>query len=204
MARTKLTSPKGTAAYPSLLKPDYKFKQEGEYKVTLRLSEGDGKAFVETLDKILDDHHDIQCKLAKKKLKKAAPPYKVDEETGDYLVKFSLKAKVTPKTGQPFTQAPIILDAKKKPVKANVGGGSLIKVGCEVNDWVSPTLGAGISLWVKVVQVISLSSYSADAGFELDEEEGFDGEGFEDASSSFDTGGATDEPEEQEDLPEDF
>lgn len=174
MARTKITSPKGIAVYPSLNKPDTKFDPDGVYKTTLKLADTEAtQKYIAKIDAIMEENLQKERLITKKKsLQMANPPYKRDEE-GNYLVNFKLKAKVTPKNGKPFTQKPVLLDAKKAPVTVSVGGGSTIRVGAEVNEWNTKD-GVGITLWLKLVQVLELKEYDATSGFDIEEEDGWE------------------------------
>ena len=45
----------GEAIYPHLTKPDVRFNQDGEYKVTLKVSKSDATDMVKLFDQALDD-----------------------------------------------------------------------------------------------------------------------------------------------------
>ena len=94
--------------------------------------------------------------------------------------RFKLKAKVTPKQGDPFEQRPAIFDAKGKPLQeAKIGGGSKVKVAYELIPYYTAIAGAGVSLRLKAVQVIDLVEFSGGASadaFGFGEEEGYEAE----------------------------
>jgi len=168
--KQQLTSPIGTAIWPRLNSPDYRWKPEnGEYKVTLRLPRDEAAPFIAAIDEALERKYQ-QCLLEEKKktLKRGALPYKpvvndvTGEETGEIDIKFSLLAKVKPKKGDPFEQRPALFDAALKPMSAIVGGGSRIRVSCLVHPWYT-ALGVGVSLWLKAVQVLELVAPGNDA-----------------------------------------
>lgn len=184
MSKTKLTryvTPSGTAQYPYLIKPDTKFNPDGEYKISLEIPAADAAKTVAFLDE------QLEASIAKakkdnagKKIKEGDAPYAVNEDTGAVTVRFKLKAKVTPKNGDPFEQKPAIFDAKGKPVTdSKVGGGSTVKVAYEIIPYYTAIAGAGISLRMKAVQIINLVEFSGGAGadaFGFGKEDGYEAE----------------------------
>lgn len=193
MARTKITSPKGIAVFPSLNKPDTKYNPDGEYKVTLKLQDTAAtQAYIAKIDEAMDENMQREQILTKKKnLKMADKPYSRDDD-GNYFIKFKLKANVKTRDGKEFSQKPILIDAKKHPITANVGGGSVIRIGAEVNEW-NTNQGVGVTLWVKLVQVLELKEYDATDGFDIEEEDGWESM---DSDSDYDM----DEEERSSDL----
>lgn len=194
----RFVSPKGTASYPYLTKPDTKFNPDGEYKVSLIVA---GDAASKAIDFLTDLHKAAVAKAKKenagKRVKEGDLPF-IENDDGTVTFKFKLKAKVTPKKGDPFEQKPALFDAKGKPLPGDpkVGGGSTIKVSYEVVPYYTAIAGAGISLRLKAVQIIELKEFSGGGTAEsygFGEEEGF--ESSEDDTPPFDadepaTGGA--------------
>lgn len=121
------------------------------------------------------------------KVKEGSLPYRIDDETGEYIIKYKMKAQFQYK-GKTITQRPTLFDAKKTKLAEDtkIGGGSVIRVAAEVNPYYTPALGAGISLRLKGVQVLELRTYgesSADSlGF--DSEDGFEAEDGESEGAS--------------------
>lgn len=207
----KRITPAGVAQYPWLNKPDTKFKAEGEYKVTLILSDEDfnapnpkwnGMSIKELLDAEVEEALTValeEAKPADKKKITSALPYEEDvddaaNETGNWKMTFKMKAKVTMKNGKSFTQQPIIVDAKRKEMTEPVFGGSVIKVSCQlVPYYIASTKKAGVSLRLIAVQVLELAERVSDGGF--DEEEGFESSGVESAESKNDFEDDTDDDE---------
>lgn len=204
MSKPKLpryVTPAGIAQYPYLTKPDTKFNPDGEYKLKLEIPSDKAQDLVTFLDE--------QFALAQEKAKKDNPgkkikpgnePYEIDEDTGKVTVNFKLKAKVTPKNGDPFEQKPAIFDSKGKPIQgdAKVGGGSKVKVAYEVLPYFTAIAGAGVSLRMKAVQVIELVEYSGGAGagaYGFGEEEGYEAE-----DNSADSNGFSEETSNEEDF----
>ena len=70
-----------------------------------------------------------------------------------------------------------MIDAKQQKVSddVRVGSGTTMKVGVEVRPWYVPSQGVGVSLRLKVVQIIDLVEFGGGAGgFDFDDEEGFE------------------------------
>ena len=172
-AKTMVT-PIGEAVYPRLLKPDTKFNEAGEYKVTLKIKKQDAVTILSDLDKYLNDSLATFEKEAKgKKLKLAPKPYSIE---GDFfLLKIKMKASgINKKTKQLFTQRPIVVDAKKNPVPLDtyIDSGSKCKCIFDAIPYNSPMTGAGITLRLKMVQIIELVT-RAKLDHLLNEEEGY-------------------------------
>lgn len=176
----RVTTPKGTAVYPWVNEPDRRFDNTGVYSTTLRVdgSDRDVANFIAQVKKVAAEHFEAVKKETKKAPKKADLPIKpvVDDEgneTGEIDIKFKLKAKGG--TGdKTWTQKPALFDSQGKPMNERVGGGSLIKVGCEISPFFAPTIGVGVTLRLKAVQVIELREYngsSSDSWFK--KEDGF-------------------------------
>lgn len=166
---TRITSPKGSAVYPWLNEPDRRFDQTGVYSVSLRVKADDKDVvtFVDMIKKIADEMYAQVIKETKKKAKKADLPIKdvidVDgNETGEIDIKFKLKSQ----GGQgekTWVQRPALFDSKGKPMNDKVGGGSTIKVGCEAVPFFSPTVGVGVTLRLKAVQILELQEFNGGA-----------------------------------------
>ena len=71
--------------------------------------------------------------------------------TGNYLVKFKLKALVKPKKSEPFTQSPVLLDEDGNRLDALIAGGSKMKIAYE--PFAYSAMGGGVSLRVKKVRM---------------------------------------------------
>lgn len=193
MAQKKARNPRyvtdtGTAIYPYLIEPDTEYNPEGEYKVKLRLSP-DSEVYdakrksLGTMQEFLDEMLEKSVEKAKQenkgKIKEADAPYSFDDDNGDLLVNFKLKARGQTRDGKEFTQAPALFDAKGKPFDGDeIWGGSKIKVSFEVVPFYTKLIGAGITLRLKAAQIIELrqggGASAEDYGF--GEEEGYEAE----------------------------
>ena len=183
-------TPAGIARYPRLTTPDTKFKKEfGEYKITLLLDAEKAEPLTDLVDKAMTESFK-EAVAAEKDLKKkkaikpaADKPYKnvTDDEgneTGQVQFNFKMGAGgISAKTKLPWSRRPNLFDSKGKPLdptKANIGGGSLVKVAFELFPFYTPLVGAGVSLRLTAVQVLKLVEYNGrDAkSFGFGEEEG--------------------------------
>jgi hypothetical protein len=183
--RIILRTPAGIAKYPKLFTPDTKFKKEGEYSVKLILQGEDAATLTGSIDRGLADsltEAKLDAKNKGKKIKPADAPYKavVDDEgneTGETQFTFKMNAAGTRKDGTAWTRRPMVFDAKGAVVKdAKVGGGSKIKVAYEMSKFYTPLVGAGVSLRLEAVQIITLVEYgNRDAkGYGFEAEEGYE------------------------------
>ena len=159
MKDATMISELGEAIYPHLNKPDVKFKENGEYKVTLKIPEAKAKGMISIYEKAIENSiSEAEQKLNGKKVKLAPKPYSV--ENGFALFKYKMKARgVNRKTKEPFSQRPALFDAKKNPINpssCNIWGGSKMKIAYFLRPYYSPALGAGVTSQIKAVQVIEL------------------------------------------------
>lgn len=207
--RVRLTSPKGVAVYPKVNRPDTKFSEDGVYSTKLLVSKDDALPFVQQVKQVLKEYYEETCKAQKKaKLKLADTPWKESENGENLEINFKLPAKVKTKSGEVIELRPALFDSKGHPTNELVGGGSIIKVGCEASPWFVPALGVGITLRLRAVQVLELKAPSAGGNaFEAfgfsSEEEGYvsGGESFPELTKPKET---KDEAKQTPILPEDF
>ncbi len=158
MSQTTNISEIGEAIYPHLNKPDVRFSEAGEYKVTLKVAKSDATAMLKLYNSALED----ALKLAEqnhkgKGIKNAPKPF--TEEDKFVFFKFKMKATgVNQKTKEKFSQRPQLFDAKKNPIPLStiIWGGSKMRVAFNLVPYYTPMLGAGITARLKAVQVISL------------------------------------------------
>ena len=161
----------GEAIYPHLNKPDVKFSDAGEYKVTLKVAKSDATSMV----KLFDDAQADSLKLAiaenkgKKVQESPHPRYKVEGDNVFFI--FKLKASgVNKKTKESFIQRPQLLDAQKQPhpVEKSIWGGSKIKIAYELVPYSAP-FGAGITARIKAIQILELVEGKSDTPFEKED-----------------------------------
>ena len=158
MSQTTNISEIGEAIYPHLNKPDVRFSEAGEYKVTLKVAKSDATEMLKLYNSAIED----ALKLAEqnhkgKGIKNAPKPF--TEEDNFVFFKFKMKATgVNQKTKEKFSQRPQLFDAKKNPIPLStlIWGGSKMRVAYNLVPYYTPMLGAGITARLKAVQVISL------------------------------------------------
>lgn len=153
MAKPNFVSPKGTAAYAWLMKPDTKFNPEGVYKTSLVVKAGkEADAFVEAIKNAYVEE------LGAKKLAKANLSHDVNEDEGTVTFKFKSKQK------------PKLFDSKGKPItgEISVGNGSVIKVAGGFGAY-DKGANTGVTLYLNSVQIIDLVEWTGSSGFEAEE-----------------------------------
>ncbi len=190
---------KGTAIYPHLSHPDTKFDPDGHYKVSLRLSGESAEALMGIIETARNEAVAALKAAAKasgnlKEIKKydkmADLPIKpvlneAGEETGEFDFSFKMRAKGKRKTGEEYTQKPVVVDAANKPLAEEVWGGSTIQVNAAVAPFFVPALGVGVSMRLRGVRVLELRTGGSSAesmfgdptdGYRAEGEKGDDGE----------------------------
>lgn len=173
MATKTITTNAGIARYPALNRPDTKFDEIGVYKVNLEMSSDDAAEFIATIDGMFSEFlADKKRELKKDKLKLHAVPW--EENDGTTQLKLKVKAMGKTKAGEEYSRAPKIFGADGQPLEANIGGGSKLKIAVVPYFWYTASLGAGVTLQPKAIQVLDLVTWgdggSASAyGFDVSE-----------------------------------
>lgn len=171
----KQISAKGEFVYPHLNKPDVRFNEAGEYKLTLKVPQKEALSMVTLIDKELDACvAKVEKEKKGKKVKLAPKPYQIED--GFAFFKFKMKATgVNRKTKESFSQKPALFDSNKNPFpqSTSIWGGSKGKVAFNVKDYFVPALGAGITLQLIAVQIIDLVEGGGKQGDLFDKEDGY-------------------------------
>lgn len=175
------TTPKGTASWAKLFRPDTKFVAEGVYSIDLNLPLEKAKGLIDYIDSQMEYSLDKAKKenpTKKGSIKQPNAPYQevYDEEgnsTGEIKFKFKQRAVINTKQG-PMAKKPAVVDAKGKPITEplDIGNGSTVKVAFEAIPYFTAMAGAGVSLRLSAVQLIDLMGGSSSFGFE--EEDGYE------------------------------
>ena len=179
--RTKYTTSVGVARYPHLSEPDTKFDEDGVYTTQLILDSSDAEELENLIESAKNElAEEIRSQKPNTKFKEGASPVQDhDEDSNKRVVKFKLKAKGG-KGSETWDQKPALFDSKAKPMKSDeiIGGGSKIKVACEIIPYHTALAGLGVSLRLKAVQVIDLVEFTGKTGdataHGFGEEEGYD------------------------------
>lgn len=223
-ASPQLTSPRGVFVYPSIEKPDFGTKDypkpDGEYKVTLRVTEEVADAWRDGPLKAIIAQARAEAEAEFKKLPVATRKKlgeltwnevgtieydkETEEPTGYVLFKTTMKAGgLRKKDKSPWSQKPAVFDSKGKalPKVPAIWGGSEGRVSVEATPYFIPGTGAaGVKLNLKAVMLLVLKSGAQkDAsgfGF-VPEEDGFDANEYQapdEDASPFDDSDSGDAP----------
>lgn len=163
-----IVTPKGTAMYPCLRTTEtYMGTDTGKYSVQIKLSEEDTKELMDTLEKEWEAAS-TSPDFKDKKFKRGTVPnlsYREDKD-GDIIFKAKTNATFKSKTGEVFTKTIPIFDAKGKPIKGDIGHGSIIKLAVSLAPYAVSATNYGIAMYLNGVQVITMKhrgEYGADA-----------------------------------------
>lgn len=181
----RITTPFGRIVFSFLQRASYKFKKDaGSFSVRINLDDtAETALLIDKLDAAYEASIEsalleLQKKMPKAErgaLKLADKPYRrpLDPDTGAELPLWQLTASlphriIGEEAGQKVVlrkQQPMILDAKNKPIREELGAGSVVRVAADINPWSSP-IGVGISLRLVGVQVKEYMAPGAgDPGF---------------------------------------
>ncbi len=174
-----ITTVLGTARYPHVNKPNTTFDPDGAYSCDIVVTEGEAKKFTAEMETIRDQAQAMEEQKTGKKLRvcQAFPVKQTDD--GQWIIRSKQKAKgKNSRTGEVYEFNIKLFDAQGSPCDVEVGGGSKVKMAVKPYTWYSPSLGFGISLQLKALQIMELVTPSASGagassfGFTA-EEEGF-------------------------------
>ena len=181
------TTKAGEALWVNAFVPDFKFDENGVYNMKFRLRGEEAMELQETVD----NHHSNSKARAKeenpkKKIKEASLPYTevFDEdgnETGELEFTFKQKAVITTKKG-PMDMSVAVFDAKGSPITkpVSIGNGSEVIVAYEPYLYYVGSMGAGVTLRFKGLQILKLVAPPTKDGDEADsygfkkQEEGYE------------------------------
>jgi len=178
-------TPAGEAVFPWLSRMDTQHDASGVFHTDLALPPELAEEFAVKLERIRDEFAASlpQAKQAslvarpvsklemtrpvypenatpeqKKALKDAHEP----EPTGNVLFRFKLKANVTTKSGESFSQEPVLVMADTGEACTDpIYGGSIIKIRGQVVPYTNDSAGNyGVALRMKAVQVLDLKTGS--------------------------------------------
>lgn len=181
---TKFVTPKGVAVWPHLNTPDTKYVAEGEYNTKLRIAADEAQSLIQQLEEIRSNYLSSAIRRDPKvKQYKMADLYEeeVDDQgdlTGNYLFKFKQKAVINTRDGSTLTMKVALLDSKKEPTDALIGGGSVIRVAATAAGYaMASNKTVGLTLRPSAVQIIELSSGENKEVSAFAVEDGFVGDG---------------------------
>ena len=179
---TRITTPVGVAVYPHLTEADTKFNAAGLYHTKLAFERDEVEELIEKLEGERDEFISTLDAKTLKTHKTIAPVFEEElddegEETGRVIFKANLKAHVVTKAGKEWDQEPMIFDSANNQIKdiasLKLWGGSRIRLQADVIPYaMGSTKTLGVSLRIRAVQVVELSS--GNAGSPFDEYDGGD------------------------------
>ena len=179
-----ITTPKGKAVYPHVNTPSTKFNPLGEYSCNIIVSKEDADAFKAKITEMYDKEYERECVVQNKPKLKKSPHFPVlENEDGDWVIRTKQPAKVESRSGQVYEFKVNLFDAKGKPIQkgsVNVGSGSTVRCGIEPRFWYNPSIGFGVTLSLKAVQVLDLVEGNGAGSFDFEQEEGYEAEEFSD------------------------
>ena len=163
------TTPKGSFHWVHVGTPDTTFKAEGQFHVKLQLAGQEAEDMRNAVDTA---HANWKSEVNKTKGQKAYQeflPYKVvlgdDGMESGIQFHFKMKASgVNSRTGQAFTQRPMVVGPDKTPLPTNIkiANGSTGKVAYEMAPYQFGS-GLGIQLRLRGVQVLNLIEWNGDS-----------------------------------------
>lgn len=182
MAVKYKVTPVGEFEYPHILVADTMHKAEGLYHVKLILKDKEAEDFQEMVDNAHNTWKERCLSENPKGGWKEWLPYKskTDEEGMEIGTMFHFKLKasgINSKTGETFTQKPVVVGPNKAPIPNNikVANGSTGKIAYEIAPYLHGQ-SLGLQLRLRMVQVLNLIEYipSVDADDIFEVEEGYE------------------------------
>lgn len=202
---------RGTAKYPHLVKPDTKFKTDGEYKVDLIVPSKVAQPLIEKLTALYDEGFKESAKALSKKDREAIKqpmPFvrEKDDEgepTGNIIFKLRKNAKGKNKDGEVVDRVVPLADSLgrdvRKKVKSIYGGSELI-VAFNPDVWTNAKGEVGLKLYIVAVQIVKLVA-QGQGGFQFGQVEGgFTADDAEDENENEDNGETDVSGEDEEDF----
>ena len=164
------TTPVGELVYPWVTRADTRYDPDGVFQTKLLLPFENAQELIARLEGVRADFVGT-LDVAKQKSYSLTPVFEdeLDEEgetTGNVLFKFKLKALVTPREGDPFTQAPVVINADDGSAVAEpVYGGTMARIKGQIVPYTNAASKvAGVTLRFRCVQVHELVTGTGTGG----------------------------------------
>lgn len=155
MATSKktFTTPKGTAVYPHLNRPDYAFNSDGVFTTKLRVPADQAKTLMDTVRAVAQDEFG-------KKATSAKLPWAI-EDSGEvvFLAKSKFKSKFMDSSGK-------LIAERQVP---EIYGGSVLKMAGTLYAW-NAGGNYGVSLQLGGIQIVTLAEPVGSFDFEPEED----------------------------------
>lgn len=157
--------------YPWIFEPNKKFNPEGTYSVQCPFDDDDPKwkGLINVLTKGLEEFHNAQNVIAKKKLKRCEHlPWKNKDGQSFFVAKqnaFGTKADGTRFPCRVTVLGPDGKKITKEELDGTLGNGTLAVVGFTPNYWQNSAQGVGLTARLNFVQIIDPIWYSPLDGY---------------------------------------
>jgi len=171
------TTPVGELVYPWLSRADTRYNPEGLFhtKLLLPFASGDTQELIARLELTLKDFVMEELDAKKQKTYVQVPVYQpeVDDdgnETTNVVFNAKLKAVVTPRDGEPFTQDVKLRYAEDGgAVEEPVYGGTMAKLKGQIVPYTNAAaMSVGVTMRLRAVQVHELQSGGGAGAFWTD------------------------------------
>lgn len=180
--KIRITTPVCKFQYPKLIEPETKFNPEGVYKITGLIDTADADPLAAQLDELLLRHKEsLKAQAPTQKFKLSDLPYGFEDIDGkpSFVVKAKMKAKGIDRDGRAWSAAPALFDAKGGAIKdrdslKGLWSGTVGRISFDACPFYQAAIGAGITLRLRAVQIISLVEGGGSAeSFGFAEEDGW-------------------------------
>lgn len=207
---TTYNTPKATAfGFVNLVKPDTKYKAEGEFKIRVKvpcdapgaidqfemLAQLATKAYDDVVKKAAKDPK-FKATLKGKAPKVADMPFYKDDDDNTFVYTFKTKASYVSKKpgteGQTITRTVPIFGPNGRYAPDDIpsfGAGSTVRISFSAADFFTAAVGAGITLRleaVKLIKAVAFSGADKDPFGDDDDAEDYSGTGSANGSTSED------------------
>ena len=157
-APTTIKTPVGTVEWAHLATPDKKYKEQGEYKLDLIMSETVAQPVIDAIAEHYDAYYAEELKASgKPKLKRHTLPW--EENDGSVKFKFRIRAVIETKKG-PWDRKPSVTNSDGEEISSRIGNGSRARVAFELYFW-HTALGVGVTLQPRFVRIEELVEYKS-------------------------------------------
>jgi len=165
------TTPVGELVYPWLTRADTRYEPDGMFQTKLLLPFDGAQELIARLEGIRTDFIHTLSVVDQKKLNPSEVfELELDEESGDetgnVLLRFKLRQNITPKTGEPFSQSVVLVDAATgEAITAPIYGGTMARLKGQVVPYTNAAQKTvGVTLRLRACQVHELVTGTGDGG----------------------------------------
>ena len=154
--------------FVAIERPSTKFDEAGVYSCQVAFAGDSAKKIKSDIDELMAQ----SLANGKTVTKPFEPPYTIEGK--ELIVKFKQKAKIVSKTGESFTSKVRIFDSKNQEMSdVGMGAGSTVIIAYKPYLWAVKALGCGVTLQLRMVQVLDLVKIEGFGASPFDSTEGF-------------------------------